>query len=66
VSTYSDDRWPICPQCGSKDLHCIEVRGVYDGGLIWSCQTCEHKWPRFAVGKLNVEAKSIIAKWAAA
>lgn len=25
----------------------IEVRGVYDGVLIWQCPDCGHMWPRF-------------------
>lgn len=25
----------------------IEVRGVYDGILIWKCPDCNHMWPRF-------------------
>lgn len=25
----------------------IEVRGAYDGVLIWQCPDCKHMWPRF-------------------
>lgn len=25
----------------------LEVRGVYDGVLIWYCPDCDVKWPRF-------------------
>lgn len=26
----------------------IEVRGEYDGILIWQCCDCKHRWPRFS------------------
>lgn len=37
----------ICPECGSAELHLIEVRGSYDGVLIVECIACGHLWPRF-------------------
>lgn len=27
--------------------HGIEVRGVYDGVLVWQCPDCAEMWPRF-------------------
>lgn len=33
-----------------------EVRGVYDGVLIWICGVCGEMWPRFKEGKLHEEA----------
>lgn len=40
----------------------MEVRGVYDGVLIWYCPDCGHKWPRFADGKRHDAAVKIIAE----
>jgi hypothetical protein len=33
-----------------KKRHGIEVRGVYDGVLVWQCIDCNHMWPRFPKG----------------
>lgn len=33
-----------------------EVRGVYDGVLIWHCPDCGGMWPRFSSGFLYDEA----------
>ena len=44
----------------------IEVRGVYDGILIWKCPDCNHMWPRFGKGTtqmLHTKAMEIIEKW---
>lgn len=44
----------------------IEVRGVYDGVLIWECPYCDHKWPRFSYeqwGNLHEKALNLIAEW---
>lgn len=42
-----------------------EIRGVYDGVLIWHCPMCDYAWPRFSEGKLNRIAKDIINGWEA-
>lgn len=36
----------------------IEVRGVYDGVLYWTCPDCNHAWPRFndGLGRLSAES----------
>ena len=34
----------------------IEVRGVYDGILIWHCKECNERWPRFTEGFLYERA----------
>jgi ribosomal protein L37AE/L43A len=40
-----------CPSCGELDSDRpfigVEIRGVYDGPVIWECSTCKHRWPRF-------------------
>ena len=44
----------------------IEVRGVYDGVLIWKCEDCNHQWPRFSREgweRLHVKALEIIENW---
>lgn len=47
-----------CPACGS-DLSApgdcsrvigVEIRGVYDGVLIWHCPDCAHQWHRWPEG----------------
>lgn len=40
-----------------------EVRGVYDGVLIWSCPDCGHLWPRFGEGNLHSKALEVIEAW---
>lgn len=42
----------------------IEIRGVYDGVLIWECPDCGFTWPRFDAGRLYIKAKEIINAWA--
>lgn len=32
----------------------IEVRGAYDGVLIWKHETCGHMWPRFSESDWDV------------
>ena len=55
---------PTCPQCGNsnqKQIHGWEIQGVYDGILIWACQNCGHRWPRFSPpGRLHREATEIM------
>lgn len=44
----------------------IEVRGVYDGVLIWKCPFCKHMWPRFSYdqwGNLYEKALEVIQNW---
>jgi hypothetical protein len=44
----------------------IEVRGVYDGVLIWKCENCFHMWPRFSQEnweRLHNKALDIIKEW---
>lgn len=47
----------------------IQVRGAYDGILIWKCPDCEGHWPRFPdekyYGYLHQKALRIIADWEA-
>lgn len=52
VRNAEDER--VCPNCGAKEegdaffyFTGIEIRGVYDGVLIWECVLCKHRWPRF-------------------
>jgi len=46
-----------------------EVSGIYDGILIWGCEDCGHKWPRFApdaqsgYSRLHDKAVEIIERW---
>jgi hypothetical protein len=38
-----------CPNCGNNEQGKMlghEVRGVYDGVLVWECLGCRHAWPR--------------------
>lgn len=51
---------PVCPRCGGEPVASIEVRGVYDGTLIWQCDG-GHLWPRFPSGRLHAEATRMIA-----
>jgi len=37
------NEWPTWQR-----FHGIEVRGAYDGILIWQCPDCDHLWPRFS------------------
>lgn len=57
----SAGRGPVCPRCGHDPVASIEIRGVYDGTLIWQCDA-SHLWPRFASGRLNTAAQRIIAE----
>jgi ssDNA-binding Zn-finger/Zn-ribbon topoisomerase 1 len=58
------DDEPNCPKCGYGQPWCIEVRGVYDGGLFWECPSCQHMWPRFPEGtKLHRVALEKITEW---
>lgn len=44
----------------------IEVRGVYDGVLIWKCADCNHMWPRFSEEnweRLHKKALETINNW---
>lgn len=42
----------------------IEVRGAYDGILIWRCPDCNKHWPRFPKGgRLHAMALDIIKSW---
>ncbi len=44
----------------------IEVRGVYDGILIWKHEDCGHMWPRFSKTdweRLHDKAVAIIREW---
>ena len=52
---------PTCPRCGHTEQYAIEVRGVYDGTLVWQCRDCSHMWPRFPGGTLNLAALRWIA-----
>lgn len=54
-----------CPFCHRGQVLCIEVQGVYDGGLIWECGSCRRCWPRFAEGRLYAKAMEIIGAWEA-
>jgi hypothetical protein len=29
---------------------CVEIRGVYDGGLFWQCPDCGGRWHRWPEG----------------
>jgi uncharacterized membrane protein len=62
-----EDVPPFCPQCDRGNAHGYEIRGVYDGILLWRCQYCHHMWPRFSPpGRLHDEAMEIIAGWSKA
>lgn len=44
----------------------IEVRGLYDGVLIWKCPDCDHMWPRFGENSwpaMYNKAIDTIKKW---
>jgi hypothetical protein len=62
----SDDYGPNCPACGYGQPWGIDIRGTYDGVLIWECPSCRHQWPRFTQGRWNRQALEIIANWKAA
>lgn len=44
-----------------------DIRGVYDGVLIWGCPDCGHFWPRFSMNAtyrtLHLRALEIIEQW---
>jgi hypothetical protein len=57
----------ICPACAEVDGYrerftAIEIRGAYDGVLIWQCSRCRHMWPRFPDGRLHRQALEAIAE----
>lgn len=55
----------VTPQFGSLK-HGIQVRGVYDGILIWQCPFCQYMWPRFSEEfweRLHIKALQIITQW---
>lgn len=55
---------PPCPQCKGKDPFGVEIRGVYDGILLWECRYCGHRWPRFPEGTgLHRRATEMIKMW---
>jgi 5-methylcytosine-specific restriction endonuclease McrA len=60
------ERVLTCPVCGNDNQSCItgyEIRGIYDGVLIWICSKCDHQWPRFhPPGRLYDYAVLMIAK----
>ena len=40
----------------------IEIRGIYDGPIIWECPLCRYHWPRFSPpGRLYDYAVLMIA-----
>ena len=41
----------------------IQVQGVYDGTLIWSCWKCGRDRPRFDEGRLHRVALEFIDRW---
>lgn len=50
-----------CPSCGSTDGNARwghEVRGVYDGVLVWFCAACGHYWPREFTGSPGLQRKA--------
>ena len=49
----------VCPVCHENQIIGIELRGQYDGVLVWRCAKCEHQWPRFASGRWH----DVAAKW---
>ena len=51
--------------CYQHELIGIEVRGVYDGVLIWQCGRCKKMWPRFTEGKRHQDALDLIEEWEA-
>lgn len=58
-----------CPSCGATggDVAGVEVRGVYDGTLFWSCVKCGNRWQRFPEGDWRHDrTASIWATWDAA
>ena len=62
----SDDLGPNCPSCGHGQPWGIDIRGEYDGVLIWECPSCSHAWPRFTEGRWNRRAAEIINEWESA
>ena len=57
----------VCPGCGvnipNAELVGIEIRGIYDGVLIWRHEgTCGHMWPRFTAGRLHEAAVEHLAR----
>ena len=54
---------PACPAGHIDTPFMVEVRGVYDGGLIFECPVCQARWPRFAEGRLHRAALKIIEEW---
>lgn len=52
----------VCPEGHTEPIG-IEVRGVYDGVLIWQCQVCDALWPRFADGPRHLAALELIEHW---
>lgn len=57
------DLWLACPRCGAKDPAMVEIRGAYDGGLYWLCQSDGFAWHRWPTGHyLNHRAQPYIDK----
>ena len=52
--------------CYRDEIIGIEVRGVYDGILIWQCGRCGKMWPRFTEGPRYRAARDLIEQWNAA
>lgn len=58
----------LCPHCAA-DLSAnrvigIEVQGVYDGVLLWSCPDCFAFWHRFPEGHdLRPPAERVLKLW---
>lgn len=50
-----------CPACGAPEARwCgVEIRGVYDGVLYWTCEVCRHAWNRW-------DRESMPERWALA
>lgn len=52
---------PTCPTCSQPATTGHEIPEIYDGVLIWECDS-NHLWPRFPAGPRHQAALDVIEK----
>jgi hypothetical protein len=55
------------PCCEDRKVVLVEIRGVYDGGLFYMCDTCKAMWHRWGANahRLHAQAQEVMDQWEA-
>lgn len=61
----SDDNSTEC--CDNRRPILVEIRGVYDGGLFYMCDSCKAMWHRWGANAkhLHAKAQEVMDTWTA-